>query len=444
MSLDTLTRWVNKILPKKGFLRATAVLAGGTALAQALTLLAAPIISRLYTPDDFGLLVVFSSILYVIAAVASGRYELALPLPKTDEQAIDVLAVCFSLLLSIVCICAVLFWLFGDTLVNLLNASALKPYLWLLPLGVLAMGAYQILNLWAIRQKQFKALATTKFSQSVGQTAVQLLFGWLSASPVGLILGLVVGRSSGSGTLLKLLWTDNRHLLEIISWQGMKQAATRYKRFPLFASTATGLNRLASNLPPLMLVALYSEKAAGYFGFTLRVIALPIGMIGMSMSQVYLGRIGTLIQEDVPAFRRLFFQLVKRLLLLGIIPVLVLMILGPWLFSFVFGAEWYEAGQFAQFMSLIFWMQLAVVPVSQTLNAVERQDLQLYWDIGRLLAAIVSLATPFLWQMSALTAVRSYSIAMFIVYFIYLLLCIWSINQVKPIPQNKTQSGSTA
>ena len=125
-------RGVN-FLHSKPFFRNVTVLAGGTAFAQILTILASPLISRLYSPDELGMFAVYVSIYSVIVSVASWRYEVAIPLPEADKIAANLLILCTGILISSSVITGIVLWLFGEFIVSVLNAESLEPYLWLLP-----------------------------------------------------------------------------------------------------------------------------------------------------------------------------------------------------------------------------------------------------------------------------------------------------------------------
>ena len=145
--------FVKRFLPESAFAKNVSVLVGGTALGQVITVLASPLLTRIYTPDDFGTLAVFASFLSIAAVIASLRYELAIPLPEDDKTAANVLALSLSIVVGNSLLAGILVWLFGGKVVNVINAPQLRPYLWLLPLGIFGVGTYQVLNYWAIRKK---------------------------------------------------------------------------------------------------------------------------------------------------------------------------------------------------------------------------------------------------------------------------------------------------
>ena len=372
---------LKNLLPKSGFARNVGMLAGGTALGQGIVILASPVLTRLYTPEDFGYLAVYAALLAIIVVVGSLRYQLAIPLPETDEDAFNLLALSFIALLVVTGLISLILWGFGAEFFDLLNAGVLLPYLWLLPIGLLGAGAYQALSYWAIRKNTFRHLAVTKLTQGVGLVIAQVALGLFKLGPMGLIVGDVVGRVAGSGTLARL--TFRTGLWKSLSLNRLKQNAIRYRRFPILSSGSALLNSVGLQLPSLMLLVFYGPQVAGWFSLSQRIIGIPMTLLGTSVSQVYVGKAAQLARESPSQLRSLFYKTASRLFLLAALPSLALMLFGPWLFALVFGSSWLQSGHYMRILAPMFLIQLSVVPLSQTLNILERQELQLLWDAGR-------------------------------------------------------------
>jgi O-antigen/teichoic acid export membrane protein len=372
-------------LPLGRFGRSVAVLAGGTALGQGLVVLATPLITRLYTPEDMGALTVYMSILAILLVAVCLRYELAIPLPKEDKTAANLLAVSLLAVVLTSVLAAILLAVLGGSIVRWINTPNLAGYLWLLPVGMLGGGIYKALSYWALRRKAFSRIAGTRLNQSAGQVLVQLVLGFMRIRPLGLLVGQVVGQVAGSSTLGNMAWRQDKPSLKGVSPAGVASAASRYRRFPLLSSGSSLLNSGALQLPALLLAALYGPQVAGWFGLTQRLIRAPMTLVGDAVAQVYLAEAAVLAQTDQKAVQKLFFKTALRLLLVGGIPLALIGVVGPWLFPIVFGKGWSEAGVYVQILAAMFVFQFVVSPISQTLNILERQDLQLAWDSGRLL-----------------------------------------------------------
>jgi O-antigen/teichoic acid export membrane protein len=405
------------------FTRSVALLVGGTALGQAVVVLATPILTRLYTPADFGVFAVYTSILTVLIVIAALRYELAIPLPEDDEDAANLLLVTLSLVLLTTLLVGIGVWLLGERLVSLVNAPALKPYLWLIPLGLLGAGAYQAFSYWAIRRELFTVLARAKVSQGFAVVLTQVMLGLLKLGPIGLLLGHAVGYMSRSGTLLTLTWTHDKQVIKRVSVAGMRRVASRYRRFPIFNSGSSLLNSAGIALPPILLATFYGPQVAGFFALGYQVIVLPAWLIGRSVSDVYIGEGAQLVRTEPHALERLFYRTAKNLALIGALPAAVLLLAGPWLFELVFGEAWREAGVYAQLMAIMFLTQFVTTPLEGTLVVLEQQGLGLRRNAIRLVLVVGSLWLAQWEQWEPKIAVALYSLSMTLMYINMFIIC---------------------
>jgi O-antigen/teichoic acid export membrane protein len=432
-----LKKSVRANLPRGQFARGVALLAGGTALGQAITVLVSPVLTRLYSPENFGVFGVYASILGIVTVVASLRYEYAIPLPEDDETAANVLVLCFVFLSGMALVAWLVLQSLGREIVVWANAPELERYLWLIPLGMLGAGTYQILNYWAVRKGDFPRIARTRLSRGVVRAVLQVGVGFVHSSPLGLLLGQLAGESAGSTSLGLAAWKKDRAPFKAVSLQGIRQAVKRYRRFPLFSSWAGLLDALGLQVPQILFVAFYGTEVGGWFALGQRVIASPLNIVVDSVAQVYFGEAARLPRSDPKAMRRLFLKLSGRLALLGGLPVTVICALAPWVFTLVFGPSWEMAGRYVQIMGLMFAVRFAIIPLSHTLNILERQDLYFVWDSMRLILVVGALLIAKALGLSHIVSVGAYSLSMLVAYLLFWGL-VWralSINSVAGIKE---------
>lgn len=394
------------------------VLAGATAASQGLVIVATPLLTRLYNPAEFGTLAAFISILTIILSIASLRYELAVPLAPTDGIAANVLVVALVVVGIVACATAAVVLPLAGQIASWINVPDLERYMWLLPLAVLAGGIYQGLSHWTIRRRDFKRIARTRVSQAIAQVSTQLVLGLLLGGPIGLLIGAVVGRFNGTGTLAAGFWRKDKAVLKLVSWLGARGAARRYQRFPKISSGSALLNALGVQLPPLLLSAFYGAHVLGWFALGQRVIGLPMMVVGIAVSQVYFGHAAEYARTDIGKLRGLFYKTARRLAIVALIPIVPLALAGPWLFSHIFGPEWTEAGEYVRVLSVTYFVQFIAVPLGQTLNVFERLELQLLYDLVRLVLAAGAIIVAHELGWSPLGAVASYSVGLLIAYLL--------------------------
>lgn len=364
---NALRRSLGRLLPKSGFAHGASILVGGTAGAQLLLAAAYPLLTRVYTPEDFGLLAVFSASLSLFLVIASLRYELAIPLPESDEEAanIVVLALMIALAMSAFAVFVVVF--FAEGVAHALNSPALEHYLWFLPAGIALGGAYNVLTYWSVRTKQFSKIAETKILQALTTIVIQL--GAFKFGSGALILGHVAGQSVGSASLARPALAQSA--FRRISLRGTVAAAVRYRRFPLFSTWAGLFNTAGMQLPPLLFAALFGPAVAGFYILANRVLQLPMSLVGQAVGQVFFASAAQARREG--GLAPLVAALHARLAHIGLPPALLLMLLGPALFAFVFGTEWALAGEFARWMAPWLYFVFVSSPLSTLFAVMERQ-----------------------------------------------------------------------
>ena len=413
----------------QGFRLKVLQVAGGTAIAQGLGALASPLLTRLYSPADFGVLVVYVSLVALLVIVASMRYEFALPIPEDDGEAINLLALC--LLLVAFSTCAISLALFGlqGRILGWTGTPALGPFLWLVPVSILGAGFYQVFNCWAIRKGAYARIARTKVTQGLTQLSLQLAVGTLSPGPMGLLVGDAVGRSNGTRTLAMLDWRRDWPRLRLVSWAGMWKSAVRFRRFPLISSSTAFMNTFNLRAPALLLAVHYGPAVAGGFALAQRVFALPSAVIGESVAQVYFGEFARMSNGNAGGLMGLFKGTVKRMILLGLPLMLGSCAAGWFLFPVIFGQAWREAGLFAVAIAPMALAQFAGACADSSLLVLERQDLAFYREVLRTTMLLSGILAAWFLGWGALRAIFLFGLTGTLAYTVYGLITWYAIRQ---------------
>jgi len=231
----------------------------GTALGQTIIVLSSPLLTRIYSPDDFGILAVYVSIISILSVIISLRYESAIVLPKDDRKARDLallsigIAFGFSLLLFLISS------IFNKQLTELIGYSEFSLYLYLIPLSTFFYGSFQTLSYYMTREQRFNQLAVSNTLKGFGIAGAQISWGViLQPGAFGLILGQIAGNGFAS---FYLIHSTFRELVKRITpqiWKNLKVVLIEYKLFPLFTSSTTFINAISQNIPALLLALFFS------------------------------------------------------------------------------------------------------------------------------------------------------------------------------------------
>ncbi|HEY9459863.1 MAG TPA: oligosaccharide flippase family protein [Paralcaligenes sp.] len=377
---------IRKILPKNQFARGVSILVGGTAGSQLLAICAAPVVTRLFSPADFGVLAVYAGLLGLFTVIASLRYELAILLPEDNQEAADTATLSLLVVVAVSVLSIIIVFLGDESIPTLLGVPVLSHYFWLLPIGLLLVGIYQVFNYWALRTKNFTVITGARLKQSLTSIAIQLL-GY-PLGPVALLISHAAGQGMGVFSLGKaaLRYPQFRH----VSFSGIVAAAKRYRQFPIYSTWAGLLNSGGNQLPSLMFAALFSPAAAGLYALTSRVLNMPMIMIGSAIGNVFFTNLAEAHREK--RLPQLVAAVQEKLAHVVMPPTLVLLIAGPQLFAFVFGESWREAGIFSQWMAPWLYVVFITSPLGALFDVLERQQQELIFETALFITRIATIA----------------------------------------------------
>ena len=363
-----------------GFWSSVAVLCSGAIGVQLISALCSPLLTRLYSPADMGVLGVFNSILMILMLLGTLQFEMAVALPAKPEEARDVAGVAFLCLLATSLISVPVFLVFKGPLFARLNAEALLSYWWLIPVGLFASGLYQVLNVWSLRVKRHREIAKTNVNQTLVQLVIQLGCGFFGTGFVGLLSGAVAGRFTGIFRLAKSMIANDKIWTPRPSPRSLIATMRRYAEFPLYSCPGALLRLGVIQFTPLFLAGRYSLLQAGFFALQERLIMVPLTTLGSSVASVFYVEAAELYATNPAKLHTLFRATVKRLLILGAAPACLLLVFGPELFGFVFGERWRDAGRYAQILALPGLARFVSGPVFRCLTIIGHQKVQLLCD----------------------------------------------------------------
>lgn len=359
---------------KKAFAGDVLKLASGTAFAQAVSILAAPVLSRLYAPEAFGVSALFLSITGIFGVIACLRYEMAIMLPEKDEDAASLVGLSAVFAVVVASVTAPLLWWVREPFLESIGSPALGRYLWLIPPAILVSGVFLALNYWNTRTKRFGRLSVARIVNSLTTTPLTVGLGFAGHATAGSMIGAnVAGQGVATALLGWRIWREDRALfIGSFRRRPMAENMKRYRKFPLYDSWAGVMNAVSGQLPPLLLAAFFSSTIVGFYALGYRLLTMPSTLVGGAISQVFFRHAAEARKEGTLA--RVAGGTFGRLMALGFLPILLVMIAGEEIFTVVFGSRWAEAGVYAQVLAPWILFNFVSAPMTAIFPVLEMQE----------------------------------------------------------------------
>ena len=385
----------NKVskLKASSFLTNIITLMTGTVIAQAIPIAISPLLTRIYSPEDFGTLAIFISISSIVAVVITARYELAIMLPKDDEEALNIMGLSFLITLLISTVLTIVVMIYGGKISSLLGDEDFYIWLYFIPIYTFLMGIFQIFNYWSNRKLKYKRLSKNKITRSFTTGGTNLGIGLVYPGPLGLVVGNIIAQFIATFQLVFRSLKNDKINLKTISYSGIKHSAEKYIRFPKYSIWSALLNTGSLQLPIFFLSFYFPGSIVGYYSLSQRILNMPMALLGSSVAQVYYQSASKLSSENKSLLKSTTLKLYKNMLIIGMIPTSLIIAFGDYIFGFVFGTEWIFAGDYARVISP--WILLVFIssPLALLYTVLNKEKVLLLFNfflfVGRSLSLLI-------------------------------------------------------
>jgi O-antigen/teichoic acid export membrane protein len=406
-------------LRKSHFAQGVLAIAGGTAIAQAINVLAAPVLTRLYTPEQMGQWGLFLSFIGVAAVTAALRYEVAIVGARTENDARALTRACIQVGAAMAFLAALALELLRRN--NLLGYGALSPWAIALAIPAVVGSSWTFtLRQYALRHQAFVLASRQMLIQGATRPLLQILF--TPAGTMGLMLAETFSRFQG----IRRLWrglplqSDSRSNVKVLA---------AYSTFPTTQLPSALLDSLALLAPVPVFTAVYGPSIAGAMTLAQRVMALPISLIGNAVADVFYARMAILKRENPHQAMVFFCRTLSTLCLIALPYAIGVWALAPTLVPIVFGQQWADAGPLFGLLAPWYAAMLVVSPLSRVVFLSQYMWIKLLYDA----ASILIVTTPlFLPALPAHKAVLLVSTAKTIQLIFYGCLLAWLTGRLKP------------
>lgn len=390
--VEYLRNLLTKYTGSSGYKKNVLVMVGGRVIAQAIPILLTPVLTRIYTPEEFGILGVFLTIVGIVAMISNGRYNLSIILPKDDRKAMKLMILSSLLTIIVTFVFTFISLIWGKGLFYSLNSDVLSKYIPLLLLNILFVGLYEPLFYYALRLKKYKTLSINIIVQSSLVVITRIVWGLFVSSEDGLLISYLVGYVIGYFLLIIHFKDILIELLKGFSWKEYLVLLKEYVKFPKYSLIADTLYISANMAPNIFLNKAFGSAVNGYYSMTDKVLGTPIWFVTSSVGDVFKQEASEQFREKGNCYD-IFMKTTKTMIVLGLIPFLLLFLFAPALVSFVFGSNWEPVGSYIRIFSAMYYIKFIVGPISSIVYIVRKQNYNIFFQLLSLLSIIIA----FIW-----------------------------------------------
>jgi O-antigen/teichoic acid export membrane protein len=356
----------------------------GTTIAQAIPIAISPILTRIYTPEDFGMFALYMSIASILSVIATGRYELAIMLPRKDEDAINLLALSVAISFFVSLMSLLIVFIYNSQITKLLGNPEISLWLYFIPITVLLTGIYQSFNYWSNRKKQYKRLAASRIIHSGATATTNLGIVFFSFSSYGLIIGGVLGQLIATSVLARMaVWDKDKILLQKVKRLKMVALSKKYHKFPKFDMPSSIMYSVYSNMAIIFFSKFFEALVSGLYFFANRIIRTPFSFFISSFSDVFYQKISKLNNYSDISKEVNFYSI--KLFKTTFIPFLIIIYSSYFYVELLFGEKWEELYVYMYIFSLPIYIGLLLSPYGHILKIINKQEISFYLHAIKLL-----------------------------------------------------------
>lgn len=398
------------------FNKNVAILSGGIALSQLIPVLVSPVLTRLYSPQDFGVLALFVSITTILSVIANGRYELAVMLPEKDDDAINVAAIAFIVNVIFSFFCLFLIISLRTHLLRILKMESLGIWAYFIPLTSFFIALFNLLNYTNNRFKLYKDIAKSNIYKSISNALIKLTLGFFKTGAGGLIIGQIISQFVANSKLFDNI--KKTGLIASLSLRKIKELAKLYSNFPTFSLLAGLINTLAYQLTNILVGSFYGESTLGHYYLSQMILGLPLSYIGTAVSQVFYQHAASELKAN-STIKFTFKSTLKKLFYIGIPVFTLIFILSIPVFTFVFGQKWYDAGKYTMYLTPLYCIRFIAIPFTLIPMIFKKNQIDFLFQTG---IVTITIATILLNRASVERFLLFYSGLLTVYYLSYILL----------------------
>ncbi len=378
---------------QSAFTKSVITLVSGSSIAQIIPFAAEPILSRLFTPAEFGIFEIYAAIVLMMGAIASARYEMTIILPKLENKATNLLGLSVVIVIAFSLLCTGILLISENSLIGWINNPEFTIYLYYIPIGIFLIGINRSFLFWALRQKHMKMMSLSRILESTGKATSSIIFGITRFSSFGLILGQIIGQFISALLLIYSFLRFDRKNTRFLSGKHLMNQAKVYAEFPKI-NVPLAISEMIQISGIIFIFSLFFDNTKiGEFSKALRITLIPMNLLGTSIAQVFYQKASKDLSKGIDISVHLK-KIVRSLIWWSLPGLILFLLISPWLFGFVLGKEWVTAGEYARILAAWIFIKLFITPVTMVPLIISKQKEYFFINLAGNIIMIAAVLIP--------------------------------------------------
>lgn len=392
-------------------------------IGSAIGFVAAPIVTRLYTSSDFGMLAVFASLCALFYPFCTFKYTVAIPLHPNETVGINALAACLLILAVNTVILFTALFLYHSPILSLFSSEAIDSFWYYIPVAFLFSGLADALSYFSTRYRNFSVIAKVTVVQRAVGALTKIVLGLLHFNVVGLLIGNILAESGGLSLYIRTYWRRLKDNASKVTTGRIRFVLKRYIEFPSYRLPSQILQNASSSMPVLYFAWQYGAGVTGLISLAISMLSVPVRIVCISVGKAFYGEIALLGRKNGREIAALTVRIMIRLLAVSIVPFTLVICFGPWIFRTFFGSEWAQSGIYARYLCLYLVFRFVYSPISDGIfNVFEQQKLLFWLEVSRIVIVTLCLVISYFCSLSVANTIVSYSLALTVQYILSIIL----------------------
>lgn len=405
-------------------------LISGEGIGRAIGFMAAPVITRLYSPYDFGIFAVFSSICALCYPFCTLKYTVAIPLHPNERIGINSLAACLCMLIANTLILSIVLASAHSRILSFFSSENIDAFWYFIPLAFFLHGISEVLSYYSTRCRDFSTIAKVTVAQKASGALIKIILGLFRFNVIGLLIGNIMAESGGLTLYIRTCWKRLKDSARHVTPGKIRFIFKRYMDLPLYRLPSQILQNASGSIFMLYFAWHFGTGTTGRISLAMAMLSVPVSFACTSVGKAFYGEIASFGRKNSRQISDLTVRIMKKLLIVSVVPFMLIVCFGPWIFQIFFGSEWMQSGVFARYLCFCLIFRFVYSPISDGIfNVFEQQRLVLWLEVSRIVIIALTLCVSYLHNLSALSTVAVYSLALTVQYILSITLVFYVLRK---------------